>query len=237
MAARPNPFILCLATAVSVVCGALGAISLGAALTRLPYDAAVDLLRQRRDIPEKMVAATATASMDAGRLIERGRYFSDAALSASQLDGRAQSTALQGQPLRAVIDEALMASPASPQNWVRRAQWQLAAGDLAGARVSLDTSLAFGRYVPGMTVSRLALILDLLKRQPDDQLAAAFDAQVRIAAVLEPPQLARLAADDAGTDGRIQRVLLDDFQLYRRYLHEIDAYRWDRDHSKRKAAS
>ncbi|WP_156397144.1 MULTISPECIES: hypothetical protein [unclassified Sphingomonas] len=168
--------------------------------------------------------AAARASYRAGQVFETGRYWSDAALAAADLGPRERERALQGTSLEALVDGALKSAPASPQNWVRRAAFQLSAGDVKGARVSLETSLLLGRFMPRLTVPRLRIMIELLHRSADPALEAYIAEQIRIAARTEPLALARFA-DHGAAEGIAQRTLAGDFALYDAYLRALASVR------------
>lgn len=227
MVRRPEAAVAAVAIAIALAGGSLSALSLAAALISLPADQVVDSLRRGEAQPDDQVALAASASLRAGRLFERGRYFSDAAQELAVLEGTRAALPKDAPPLRRVVDEALVVGPASPHNWARRAAIQLAANDLKGARASIETSLLLGRYVPGLTVPRLRTILALSLRSPSPALDAAFEEQVRIAARTDALPLARFA-DGGAAEGRVQRILGSDFALYDPYLRNLMGVRAER---------
>lgn len=230
MVHRPNLIAATFAGLVALVCGGIAILSLHAAIVALPAGDIIAQLRSGEPVSRDARMKAADASFRAGEIFEPGRYFGDAALAAAGLTSADQRLAMPGQSVRAIVDRGLVAAPASPHNWVRRAALQFADGDLRGAAKSLDTSLLLGRFTPGLTVPRLRLMFLVARRLPDASLNRAIDDQIRVAALTEPYELARLA--DGGTaEGVTQRVLSTDFELYRAYLSGLAQVR-----SEKKAA-
>lgn len=224
MARLPELAAAAIAATVALSMGGVGVQSLRAAMTALPAVETLTRLREGHPVPEGERATAARSSVEAGRIIEKGRYFTNAALAAGALDRRQQKAALGGLSLESVVDQAIEASPASPYNWVRRASIQLAAGNVGGARQSIETSLLLGRFVPGLTVSRLSVMISLYRRTHDRSLEPEMADQIRLAASSEPGPLAALA--DGGTaEGIAQRALFVDFTLYKAYLTALIAAR------------
>jgi hypothetical protein len=216
---------LVLALIVALSGGFLAISSLLAALIASPAVSAIDRLRAGKDVPHHLIVDAASRSLVAGETFERGRYHSDAALALGRLAAQERKRLLGGTSMLGLVEQALADAPTSPQNWARRAQLQLAAGDARGARGSIDTSLLLGRVVPGLTVPRLRIIHALLRRPgANDTLERSFDEQVRLAARIEPGALAQFA--DGGTiEGRVQRLLAPDFELYGPYVNALIALR------------
>lgn len=212
------------AASVALLCGTIAAFSLYAALIALPAGEAIDQLRKGEEVPPARIGEAVEASLRAGRIFERGRYFSDAAMAASRLDGQERAAALGGLPVRTVIDEALAAAPVSPQNWARRAALQLRERDYRGARGSLEMSILLGRYIPGLTVPRMRIILELVKHTPDPEMDRYFADQAIIAARTEPGRLAAFA-DEGAAEGRTQRAIYTDFAAYSAYMEHLVARR------------
>lgn len=218
---EPRPkFAILLAAAVALLCGGIAGLSLYASVTALPAGEILERLRSGEAVSQDQRIAAARASFLAGKVIERGRYWSDAALAASALPSREQARILDGLSVAAVVDAALESAPASPQNWARRASFQIASRDLAGARTSLETSLLLGRFAPGLTVPRLSLMIRLAQLAPDPSLDRRIEEQIRIAARTEPADLVRLA-DGGAAEGIAQRTLAKDFTLYQIYLKNL----------------
>ena len=209
------------AVAVALLIAAIAVKSLIASWIALPAGDALERLRAGQPVTIQEARIAATASYRAGRVFEPGRYNSDAALAAGRLPEAERRTALNGVALPQLVDQALIAAPASPHNWARRASLQLARRDYAGARRSLETSLALGRFVPGLTVPRLGILFALMRRAPDPQLDVYFDEQIRIAAASEPAALAGFVVQHAGAEGRAQRLLSTDYMLYKPYLDNL----------------
>lgn len=224
---KPDIAAAAIAIVIALGCGTLAALSLAAALVSLPADRVADALRRGETVPDDQIVRAASASLRAGGIFERGRYFSDAALELATLQASRTPGPKGAPPLATIVDQALIASPASPHNWARRAAIQLAGHDLAGARRSLETSLLLGRYVPGLTVARLRIMLALIRQSPSPSLEAAFEEQVRIAARTDAPQLARFA-DGGAAEGRVQRILVGDYALFEPYLRNLTRLRDDR---------
>jgi len=210
------------AAVIASFCGALSLLSLSAAVIALPANDTIDRLREKRPVTDAEAKEAADRSLRAAGIFEDGRYLSNAALAMGQLPVSSQYR--DGADLRETIDSALRSEPASPHNWARRAALQLKARDLSGARASIDTSILMGRFVPGLTVPRLAIMVEILKRQPDQELFEDFGEQARIAARIEAGQLAALA-DGGAAEGMTHRALLSDIQLYSSYLAALQAHR------------
>lgn len=209
---------------VAIAVATIAVPSLWAAFVALPSGDIIDRLRRGADVSRAEALAAAAANIRAGHIFERGRYYSDAALAAGRLPPAERQHLPGGMNLRTLVDDALTVAPTSPQNWARRSLIQLDAGDVVGARASLETSLLMGRFVPGLTVPRLRIILRLLQIRPDEELEGYFVDQVRIAARNEPDKLAAFA-DGGAAEGRVQRVLLTEFRLYDAYLKALIAKR------------
>jgi hypothetical protein len=224
MVARHNLPASVIAAIVALFGIAVSALSLTAAMIALPASATVDSLRKGNAAPEESIREAAELSLRAGRLFERARYFSDASLAIGRLDQSARSSVLDATSQQAIIEDALKSAPMSPHNWARRAAVQLAKGDVKGARASLATSLMVGRFMPGLTVPRLRLMLDLLRRAPDAELERRFEEQVRIAARAEPARLANFA-DGGAAEGKTQRILAAEPVLYAAYLKALNEQR------------
>lgn len=220
MAPRARIAAGALALIIAAGTAAIAVQSLRAALIALPAGAIVEAIRNGNPISQQARIEASVRSLGAGAIIERGRYFTDAALAASSLPRGSQYAALPATSLASVVDQALSAVPASPHNWVRLAGLRLARGDQAGARRALDISLLLGRYVPGLTVPRLRVLLRYRLLTNDPSLLPAMEEQVRIAARTEPGQLARFA-DGGAAEGLAQRVLAQDFALYQSYLKAL----------------
>lgn len=215
------------AAIISLFGGVLSLVSLSAAVVALPAGVVVEQLRQGEALPPATRIKAAQLSLRAGHIFEKGRYYSDALTALGRLEPKARLAALSGRSERVIVEDALRAMPASPHNWARRASLQLAIGDVRGARGSLETSILVGRFVPGLTVPRLAIIDALLRRAPDAELESLFADQVRLAARSEPDDLAAFA-DGGAAEGRTQRVLSSDFPLYNAYLKALMAHRGTR---------
>lgn len=224
MGRKPRIAIAAAAAVVALFCAGVSALSLRAAVIALPAGGVIERLRAGQPVSRDERVAAAHASYRAGRVFEAGRYWSDAALAAADLSPRERARALQAMDLRALVDGALTSAPASAQNWVRRAALQLSSGDVKGARVSLETSLLLGRFMPRLTIPRLRIMIALLHRSPDPGLEAHIVDQIRIAARTEPRALARFA-DHGAAEGIAQRTLASDFALYDAYLRELAGVR------------
>ncbi len=224
MVARHNLPAVVIAAIVALSGIVLSALSLSAATIALPATATLDALRKGEILPEKSIGDAAERSLRAGRLFEQGRYHSDASLALGRLSDGARKQILGGTSEQAIVEGALRSAPMSPHNWARRASLQLAKGDIKGARASLDTSLMLGRFVPGLTVPRLRLLLDLLKRAPDAEMERRFSEQVMIAARTEPARLAKFA-DGGAAEGKTQRVLALEVPLFAAYLKALNEQR------------
>lgn len=224
MVPKPAIFAGAAAILVAIAVAAVAIPSLWAASIALPSGPGIDQMRSGLDVSRADAAAAATANIRAGRIFERGRYFSDAALAAGRLPAADRRHLADGMSLRQLVDDALTVAPTSPHNWARRSQLQLEAGDIDGARASLETSLLMGRFVPGLTVPRLRIILRLLALKPDDDLEGYFVDQVRIAARNEPYKLA-VFADGGAAEGKTQKALLSEFRLYDAYIRALIAKR------------
>jgi hypothetical protein len=220
MAPRPAIFAGLAGIIVAAAVAAVAIPSLLAAWTVLPVADSIDRMRKGLPVDPKEATAALDASLRAGRIFDKGRYFSDAALAAGRLPAAQRSSLPGGASLPAIVDEALISKPTSPHNWARRAQLLLDAGNVAGARAALETSLVTGRFVPGLTVPRLRIILRLLRRGSDPEMERSFDDQVRIAARTEPYKLA-LFADGGAAEGRTQRILGTEYRLYDAYLKAL----------------
>lgn len=227
MVPRRNLAIAAAAILAAVGCAIIAAMSLFAAIASLPADQVIERLRRGDSVSDEQVAQAAAASLRAGLIFERGRYFSNAALALAKLDASKGARPKEAPPLAAVVEQALTAAPAAPHNWARRAAIQLAANDLVGARGSIETSLLLGRYVPGLTVPRLRTMLELMKRSSSIDMESEFAEQVRIAAQTEPFQLAQFA-DGGAAEGRVQRILARDFALYDPYIRNLQGIRDER---------
>jgi hypothetical protein len=227
MAMSHRILISAVGAVVAIGLGFVSLISLAAAVIALPAGNTVALLRQGEPVRDERIEQAAEASFRAGRIFERGRYYSDAILAASRLSGGARERVFGNMPLDKLVDEALVAGPASAQNWARRSSLQLAAGHYREAEGSLEASILFGRFVPGLTVPRLRILVDLMKRAPDAKLEAFFADQVSLAAKTEPMKLAELA-DGGAAEGMTQRVLFSDFESYNHYLTALARVRADR---------
>lgn len=212
------------AGSVALLIGGIAILSFRAAVNSLPVDEVIGRLREGEPISDAQRIAAARASVRAGMIFDRGRYFTNAALAAGPLTAGQQRQALHGLSMAVLIDQALETSPASPHNWVRRASIQLAAGDRTGARASIDTSLLLGRFVPGLTVPRLKVMLNLRQLSPDPALDSEIANQMRVAARSEPGDLA-IFADGGAAEGLAQRTLYTDFALYRAYLTSLKSVR------------
>ncbi|PCE39750.1 hypothetical protein COO09_23930 [Rhizorhabdus dicambivorans] len=186
----------------------------------MPATSVIEALRRGETVSQADRFRAAEVSFRAGEIFEPGRYLSDAALAATDLSPREQRQALHGASMAAMVDRALLNTPASPWNWARRSALQLAAGDLPRARASLETSLLLGRVVPRLTVPRLRIMLQLKQRYPQSDLDAVMAEQIRIAARSEPGALARFANRGAA-EGITQRVLANDFVLYQAYMKDL----------------
>jgi hypothetical protein len=217
MAASHRVIPFAAATLVALLCGTVAILSLYAASVALPAGETIDQLRRGQPVPPAEIRQAVDASMRAGAIFETGRYYSDAVMAAWRLDAKQQAAALKGRPLRMLVDEALVAAPLSPWNWVRRAALQLKARDYRGARSSLEMSILMGRYIPRLTIPRLRILLELVKHAPDPDMERYFTDQVRIAARTEPGELAAFA-DGGAAEGRTQRALYTDFALYNAYM-------------------
>jgi hypothetical protein len=224
MGPKPAWFAGAAAILVAIAVAAVAIPSLWAASVALPSWNSIAEMRSGRDVSRTDAAAAAAANIRAGRIFEPGRYYSDAALAAGRLPSADRARLADGTSLRRLVDDALVVGPTSPHNWARRAQLQLDAGDLAGARASLEASLLMGRFVPGLTVPRLRIILHLLQLKPDGDLDGYFVDQVRIAARNEPNKLA-VFADGGAAEGRTQKILLSEFRLYDAYIRALIAKR------------
>lgn len=224
MASSHRVIAFAAAALVALLCGTVSILSLYAASIALPADDAIDRLRKGEPVPAGEIRQAVNASLRAGAIFETGRYYSNAALAAGRLEAAERKTALGGRPLRIVVDQALAAAPVSPQNWLRRAAIQLSERDYRGARASLEMSMLLGRYIPRLTVPRLRVITELLKRRPDAELEDYFADQVRIAARTEPRELAAFA-DGGAAEGKTQRVLYSDFTAYHAYMTHLVGFR------------
>ncbi len=224
MAIRLRFLPAAIAAAVALLIAYISIRSFAAAWVALPAGGTIEGLRAGQEATAAQIGLAAQASHRAGQIFEPGRYYSDAALAAGRLTEAERRAALDGMPLPELVDQALMASPASPYNWARRAGLQLARKDYDGARRSLETSLMFGRFVPGLTAPRLRILYALMQRRSDRQLDTYFEEQVRIAASSEPMALAAFAAG-GGPEGRTQRLLSTDYTLYKAYLEQLIEYR------------
>jgi hypothetical protein len=209
---------------VASLCAVLALTSLVAALIAAPAGNSIEALRSGESLETGALKRTATLSLRAGDVFDRGRYYSDAALAAGRLGAKDRAQILGDRTLSVIVDQALIADPASPYNWARRAAEQLAAKDYRGARASLETSILLGRFMPGLTVPRLRILLKLLQRSPDRAMERYFEEQVRIAALTEPHDLAAFA-DKGAAEGWTQRVLAVDLPLYNAYLTHLIALR------------
>lgn len=230
MEGRSAPAVL-IALLAAVGGGGLSILSLSAAVIASGASQTIESLRAGEEADHQLVADAAERSLGAGRLFDKGRYNSEAALALGRLDEKDRQRILGQETMLGVVDQALVVAPASPHNWARRARLQLLACDIEGARRSIETSLLFGRFVPGLTVPRLSIILALLHRAPDGDLERSFEEQVRIAARLEPSELAGFA-DGGAAEGRVQRILSSDFALYNAYLKSLIALRADKSRAK-----
>jgi hypothetical protein len=215
---RIIPFAV--AVLVAATCGTVAAFSLTAALTAVPAGQVIDELRNGREVTPPQIRQAVDVSVRAGRIFERGRYFSDAAMAAGRLAPGVRAQALGRMPMRTLIEDALVAAPVSPQNWARRAALQLSVRDYQGARSSLEMSILLGRYVPGLTVPRLRIILELIKHRSDAEMDRYFTEQAIIAARTEAPELAAFA-DKGAAEGRTQRALYTDFTAYSAYMTHL----------------
>lgn len=224
MARRADFPAIAIASIVALFGGTIAFLSLRAALIAMSVEPTLNMLRTGQGAHRKQIIEAADHSLRAARVIEPGRYLSDASLALSHLDDSDRRLSLDGQPMIVVVDRALGAAPASPHNWVRRAQLQLDVNNVEAARRSLETSMLVGRFVPGLTVPRLRVALALLLRSPDASLERLFEEQVRIAARTEPGRLAAFA-DGGSAEGRVQRILSTDFRLYNAYLKALIALR------------
>lgn len=227
MAASHRAIPFTAAALVALLCGTLSVLSLSAAWVALPAGDTIARLRLGEAVPPATIRAAVDASVRAGEIFESGRYLSDAAMAAGRLGAKDRTAALGGRPLRSIVDEALIAAPVSPHNWARRAAIQLSARDYPGARGSLEMSILLGRYVPGLTIPRLRVIVELLKHAPDPATEAYFADQVVIAARTEPRELAAFA-DGGAAEGKTQRVLYSDFAAYHSYMGHLVAFRAER---------
>lgn len=216
--------IALLASAFSVIFGSLALASLAAESIKLPVNFVLESMR-RGQAPSAIDSERAFASsIKAARIFEPGRHYSDAALASSYMPMFGSGTKDFKFGHAAIVDAALAARPASPHNWVRRSTIQILRGELAGATTSIETSMIVGRVVPGLTVPRLRILLILLQRTPNKNLERYFQQQVRIAARIEPRQLAEFANGGAA-EGRTQRALMSEFALYAAYLDALKDYR------------
>lgn len=220
MVPRPAIFAGFASVGIAIGIAAIALVSAWGAFLALPAADSIDRMRKGLEVDQPTASAAARASLRAGRIFGKGQYFSDAALAAGRLPAAERERALDGMTLLAVVDEALTVEPTSPFNWARRSQLLLESGDLRGARQSLETSLLMGRFVPGLTMVRLRIMLALLRKAPDPSLERHFDDQIRIAARTEPHALAAFA-DGGAAEGRTQRLLSTEYRLYDAYLKAL----------------
>ncbi len=228
MAPSSRYLVLATGLGVALLCGIVSVISLAAAFIALPAGDTLEQIRRGESVPAEAARKAVSASLRAGDVFDAGRHMSNAALAIGRLPAAERKRGIGGTSEAQIVDRALMAEPTSPHNWARRAKVQLAAGDLPGARKSLETSLLMGRFVPGLTVPRLSIILELLRRGQDPVLEGYFAEQVRVAARSEPHELAAFANKGAA-EGLTQRFLATDYVLYNAYLRALIGFRAGRD--------